>query len=82
MPVSDYNRGQHVAPPVPGYVAAGLVWPDNADLPHIPEPDMTFYSPSVVAGAASTGMRIGPVPSETWNASEGYGQYGPNIFGE
>ena len=61
---------------------AGLAWPDSPDLPHLPEPDMTFYSPLVAAGTATTNVRIGPVRSETWGGSELYGRYGPNIFGD
>jgi hypothetical protein len=61
---------------------AGLAWPDSPDLPHLPEPDMTFYSPWVAAGTATTNVRIGPVRSETWGDSELYGRYGPNFFGD
>ncbi len=43
---------------------------------------MTFYSPLVVAGTATTNIRVGPVRSETWDGSERYGRYGLNIFGD
>lgn len=66
----------------PDVSAAQRAWPDNPDLPHMPEPDMTFYSPLVVAGTARADMRVvrwGTVP---WDGSERYGRYGPNIFGD
>lgn len=63
-----------------GSAVTGLAWPDSPDLPHPPEPDMTFYSPLVAAGTATTNVQIGPVRSETWDGSERYGRYGPNIL--
>ena len=62
--------------------AAGLAWPESPELPHTPEPDMTFYSPLVAAGTAATFVRVGPMRSETWDGSERYGRYGLNIFGD
>ena len=66
----------------PNVSAAGLAWPDSRDLPHMPGPDMTFYSPLVEAGTATTNVRVGPVRSEAWDGSERYGRYGLNIFGD
>jgi hypothetical protein len=57
-------------------------WPSNPDLPHLPEPDMAFYTPSVVAGTAQTSVLVGPMPSEPWDGSERDGRYGPSIFGD
>jgi hypothetical protein len=57
-------------------------WPGNPDLPHMPEPDVTFYTPLVVAGTARTNVLAGLVSSEPWDGSERYGRYGPNIFGD
>jgi hypothetical protein len=36
----------------------------------MPEPDMTFDSPLVMAGTARTNVMVGPVPSELWFGSE------------
>ncbi len=59
----------------------GLALP-APEVPHLPELPMTFYSPLIAAGTASTFIRVGPVPSEIWDGSERYGQYGPNIYGD
>jgi hypothetical protein len=48
----------------------------------IPERDMTFDTPSSAPGAARTNMLIGPVPPVSWDGSEHYGSYGPNVFGD
>jgi hypothetical protein len=78
MTATEVSTWHHLYPTVS---AAGPAWPDSPDLPHTPEPDMTFYAPMIAAGTASTGMRVGPVPSETWKGSERYGHYGPIFVG-
>jgi hypothetical protein len=63
--------------------AAELVWLGNPDLLHLPEPDMTFYTSLVVAGTARADIGgVAPGPSMSWDSSERYRSYGPNIFGD
>jgi hypothetical protein len=54
----------------------------NPDLPHMPEQDRTDYTSSVEAGTASTFTFVGPVAPMSWDGSEHYRSYGPNIFGD
>jgi len=61
--------------------AAGFAWPGNPDLPHPPEPDMTFSPPFLTAGTASTAARVRRVAPVSWDGSERYGMYGPIVFG-
>ena len=62
--------------------AAQLAWPDRTDLPHPAEPDMTFDTPWVAAGTARADLGVGPVEPVSWDGSERYGPYGPNILGD
>jgi hypothetical protein len=56
--VVEFNSGHHSYPVLS---AAELARSDNPDLPHIPERDMTYYTPSVEAGTASTHFFVWPV---------------------
>jgi hypothetical protein len=48
----------------------------------MPERDLTFYTPSVEAGTARTFIFDGPVLPTSWDYSERYGSYGPNVLGD
>ena len=71
----------HSYPLVSRSSLGGLALP-APDVPHLPEPDGTYYTPIIAAGTASTFILAGPVPSEIWDGSERYGLHGPNIFGD
>lgn len=77
VPLTEVGIGHHSYPYLSAVALAGS---GNPDLPHMPESDGTYYSPLVAAGTARTNVLVGPVPSEIWNGSEGYGSYGPNIY--
>jgi hypothetical protein len=62
--------------------AAELARADTPDLPHMPERDMTFDTPSSAPGTARTNMLIGLVPPVPWDGLGRYGSYGLNIFGD
>jgi hypothetical protein len=51
MTTAEVSKWHHLYPDMS---ATGPAWPDSPDLPHTPEPDMTFYSPLIAAGTAST----------------------------
>jgi hypothetical protein len=59
---AEVSRGHNVYPLVS---AAELVWPDPTDLPHPPEPSMTFDTPwagaGTTAGAQVQTRPAGPV---------------------
>jgi hypothetical protein len=78
--LSTMSRAPRVARSISGLSGRFLV--AACDLPHLPEPDMTFYSPLIAAATATTSGRVGPVRSQTWDGSERYGRYGPNTFGD
>ena len=79
VPLAEASSGHHSSL----YLSAPeLVRSENPDLPHTPERDMTYYTSSVEAGTARTGIFIGPAPPTSWDGSEWYGSYGPNIFGD
>jgi hypothetical protein len=54
----------------------GVGLPAGPDVPHLPEPDGTFYTPMVTAGTASTAVRV--LPGEP----QWYSLYGPNLTGD
>ena len=51
--------------------------PDDPDPPHVPEPDMTFYTAYDGSGTSTATTRIGP---GTWNPWEW--TYGSNVPGD
>jgi hypothetical protein len=42
----------------------------NPDLPHLPEPDMTMYTPSIEAGTSSVTRTIALQGPVAWDGSE------------
>jgi hypothetical protein len=40
---------------------------DHSDLPHLPEPDATYYSPYAGGGTARTDIARGPAGSASWD---------------
>lgn len=70
-----HNSSLHVS-------AAGLAWPDRPEPPHPLEPDMTFYTSWAGPGTTATTQVVGPVDPVSWNGSERYGWWGPNILGD
>jgi hypothetical protein len=62
--------------------AAQLAGPGRPELPHPAEPDMTFDTPWAGPGTARADVAVGPVDPVSWDGSERYGSYGPNLFGD
>ena len=58
LPLAGASSGHHSYPYLS---AAELAWPDNPELPHMPESDMTFDTPWAGPGTASVNVAIGPV---------------------
>jgi hypothetical protein len=62
--------------------------PAGPDMPHLPDPGMTYYTPMVTAGTAVAthpqGVVLGGLtsamglPGDPW----WFGMYGPNIYGD
>ena len=58
VPLAEANSGHHSSLYLS---AAELARADTPDLPHVPERDMTFDTPSSAPGTAHTNMLIGLV---------------------
>jgi hypothetical protein len=61
--------------------AAALAGPGRPDLPHQPEPDMTFDTPWAGPGGTAVASAVGPAGPGHLDGWERYGSYGPNVFG-
>jgi hypothetical protein len=78
----------HWYPVVSAAPFGGVGLPAGPDIPHLPEPGMTYYTPMVTAGTAVTTHQqvvvpggltnpIGPHGVPSW-----HGMYQPNIYGD
>jgi hypothetical protein len=73
--VAVVSGAHHPFPIIAPGSPAGLALPDP-ELPHLPEPDGTYYTPIVAAGTAVTfALRV---PREPW----WYSLYGPYLTGD
>jgi hypothetical protein len=74
---TEVSRGHDVYPLVS---AAEPVWPEPTELPHPPEPGMTFYTPWAGAGGTAVAhIQTRPAGPVYLDGQERYGSYGPNI---
>jgi len=78
----------HWYPMVSAAPFGGVGLPAGPDIPHLPEPGMTYYTPMVTAGTAVTTHQqvvvtggltnpMGPHGVPSW-----HGMYQPNIYGD
>lgn len=58
LPLTGVSSGRHSYPYLS---AAELAWPGNPELPHMPEPGMTFDTPWAGPGTARVNVIVGPV---------------------
>jgi len=63
--------------------AAEPTGPDRPEPPHLPEPDMTFYTPWAGAGTTAVAhLQTRPPGPVYLGGQERYGLFGPNIFSD
>lgn len=88
-PTAPAVTGAHHWYPIASVAAFGGVGlPASPDIPHLPEPGMTYDTPMVTAGTAVT-MHPQVVVPDGLTSPMGlpgtpswYGMYGPNIYGD